>query len=262
MKNNPIGIFDSGLGGLTIWKELHHLMPFEDTIYLADSKNAPYGDKTQEEIRALSVKNTEYLLKRGCKIIVVACNTATTNAIAYLRSQYEVPFVGIEPAIKPAALHSKTGTIGVLATKGTLSSDLFYHTASNHASDIKIMDQEGTGLVALIEAGKASSPECRELLGSYLQPMWEAGIDHLVLGCTHYPLLIPVLSEILPENVTIVDCGGAVARQIKNVLQKSNLVKASQKPAAHDFYTNGSLEQLQKILFQLNAGGKVYQEDF
>ena len=262
MKNNPIGIFDSGLGGLTIWKELHQQMPFDDTIYLADSKNAPYGDRTREEIRALSVKNTEYLLQKGCKIVVVACNTATTNAIDYLRSHYPIPFVGIEPAIKPAALHSKTGTIGVLATKGTLSSDLFHHTASHHASEIKIIDQEGTGLVSLIEAGKTASPECRELLRSYLQPMWEAGIDHLVLGCTHYPLLIPVLTEIIPENVTIVDCGGAVARQIKNVLQKNDLTKDSREPSTHEFYTNGSLDQLQKILLQLNARGKVYEKDF
>jgi len=151
MNNNPIGVFDSGIGGTSIWKEINALLPNEDTIYLSDSINAPYGEKSQEEILRLSIKNTELLLQNKCKLIVVACNTATTNTIDYLRKTYKVPFIGIEPAIKPAALQSQSKKVGVLATKGTLSSSLFHSTAENHASGIQIMEQEGTGLVPLIE---------------------------------------------------------------------------------------------------------------
>ena len=161
--NNPIGLFDSGIGGTSIWKEIHQLLPNENTIYLADSKNAPYGQKTKEEIIHLSCKNTEFLLEQNCKLIVVACNTATTNAIKELRTKYKVPFIGIEPAIKPAALHSKTQKIGILATKGTLNSELFYKNVEQF-QDIQILEQIGYGLVELIENGQINSKEMNELL--------------------------------------------------------------------------------------------------
>ncbi|MGB5236001.1 MAG: glutamate racemase, partial [Flavobacteriaceae bacterium] len=182
MNQHPIGIFDSGVGGTSIWRELHKLLPSEDTIYLADSKNAPYGEKSGSEIINLSKKNVDWLLERDCKMIIVACNTATTNAIAYLRSHYPVPFIGIEPAIKPAALHSATGKVGVLATSGTLASQLFLTTSKTHAEDILILEQVGEGLVRLIEQGKIDSSEMRLLLQKYLEPMINAGIDQLVLG--------------------------------------------------------------------------------
>ena len=177
------------------------MLPNENTIYLADSANAPYGEKSKEEILRLSIKNTEYLLSSGCKIIVVACNTATTNAIDYLRSHYDVPFIGIEPAIKPAALQTKTKKVGVLATKGTLSSSLFHNTSKLFADGITVLEQEGKGLVELIEAGEIDSPEMRNLLVTFLNPMLEENIDCLVLGCTHYPYLIPILKEILPRRL-------------------------------------------------------------
>ena len=158
INKNPIGLFDSGIGGTSIWKEIHQLLPSEDTIYLADSKNAPYGQKSKEEIIELSCKNTEFLLNQNCKLIVVACNTATTNAIKELRAKYKVPFIGIEPAIKPAALHSKTQNIGILATKGTLNSELFYKNVEQY-QDIQIIEQIGFGLVELIEGGKIDSAE-------------------------------------------------------------------------------------------------------
>lgn len=147
MNKGPIGIFDSGIGGTSIWREINRVLPYESTIYLADSKNAPYGEKSKEQILQLSIKNVELLLQKGCKLIVVACNTATTNAIKELRERYHVPMIGIEPAIKPAALNSKTKTVGVLATKGTLSSALFNNTSEIHANGIKVLDQVGTGLV-------------------------------------------------------------------------------------------------------------------
>ncbi len=217
--NRPIGIFDSGIGGTSIWSAIHKLLPNEKTIYLADSKNAPYGQKSKAEIIALSKKNTEFLLHLDCKLIVVACNTATTNAIQELRAKYPVPFIGIEPAIKPAATNSKTQTIGILATQGTLNSELFNKTAEKF-QDTKIIEQVGHGLVQLIEKGKIDSPEMTQLLHSYLAPMIQANIDYLVLGCSHYPYLIPQIKKIIPPNIHIIDSGEAVAKQTQNILNE------------------------------------------
>lgn len=186
MSSKPIGIFDSGVGGLSIWKEIRDQLPYESTIYLSDSKHAPYGPKGQKAIIDLSIKNTEWLIDRGCKLIVIACNTATTNAIDKLRIKFSVPFIGIEPAIKPAALQSKTKTIGVLATEGTLSSNLFHKTSELYLNDLSLIEQIGDGIVELIEHGKLNSSEMRDLLIKYLRPMIKAKIDYLVLGCTHY----------------------------------------------------------------------------
>ncbi|MBE0391688.1 glutamate racemase [Flavobacterium sp. 7E] len=244
--NHPIGIFDSGIGGTSIWKEINHLLPNEKTIYLADSKNAPYGQKSKEEIIALSIKNTEILLEMECKLIVVACNTATTNAIKELRDKYDVPFIGIEPAIKPAATNSKTQTIGILATQGTLSSELFYTTAQKFQST-KIVEQVGHGLVQLIESGAINSPEMKELLLSYLTPMIAANIDYLVLGCSHYPYLIPQIRAILPDNIEIIDSGEAVAKQTKNLL-KDSIGFTSENHNEAVFYTNTDATVLNEIL--------------
>jgi len=248
LNNLPIGIFDSGVGGTSIWKEIHRLMPSEQTIYLADSINAPYGPKGKQAIINLSVKNTEWLLKKRCKLIVVACNTATTNAISFLRNQYQVPFIGIEPAIKPAALHSKTKAIGVLATKGTLASHLFYTTSSLYSKGIRVIEQDGEGLVELIENGKINSLEMSSLLQFYLKPMKEANIDYLVLGCTHYPYLIPQLIKLLPKQVKIIDSGQAVARQTKAILEKEKLRMSSENVSIPLFYTNGQPQTMESLL--------------
>lgn len=254
----PIGLFDSGIGGTSIWKEIHSLLPNEDTIYLADSKNAPYGQKSKDEIIALSIKNTEFLLEQGCKLIVVACNTATTNAVKELREKYDVPFIGIEPAIKPAAVHTKTQTIGVLATKGTLTSELFHKTVSD-LKDINVIEQVGYNLVTLIEEGKLESDEVRELLKTYLQPMIDANIDYLVLGCSHYPYLVPQIKKILPEGVKIIDSGEAVARQTKNVLDIFGLLNQSVHNTTQIFYTNTNPTVLETIL---GDRYEVIQRDF
>jgi glutamate racemase len=244
--NNPIGLFDSGIGGTSIWKAIHELMPNENTIYLADSKNAPYGKKSKEEIIALSKKNTELLLELNCKIIVVACNTATTNAIKELRASYNIPFIGIEPAIKPAANNSKTQTIGILATKGTLSSELFNKTVELY-QDTSIVEQIGHGLVELIESGAIDSPEMDKLLHSYITPMITKNIDYLVLGCSHYPYLIPKIKKILPEHIQIIDSGEAVARQTQAVLKDKIGISKIQKSYSL-FYTNGNPKVLSEIL--------------
>ncbi len=257
INNNPIGLFDSGIGGTSIWRALHALMPYENTIYLADSKNAPYGEKSNEEIISLSKKNTELLLELNCKIIVVACNTATTNAIKELRATYNIPFIGIEPAIKPAASNSKTQTIGILATKGTLSSELFNKTIAQY-QNTKIIEQIGHGLVELIESGAIDSPEMEELLNSYINPMIEKNIDYLVLGCSHYPYLMPKISKIIPKNVQIIDSGEAVARQTLAVLKDKTGISSVQKSSSL-FYSNGNPIVLSDILKNKYP---VIQKDF
>ena len=261
-KTQPIGIFDSGVGGTSIWKEIHELLPHENTIYLSDSKNAPYGLKTQEEIIALSIKNTEKLLELDCKLIVVACNTATTNAIKVLRSSYKVPFIGIEPAIKPAALKSTNKAIGILATRGTLSSELFAQTSELYTKDIQVVEVEGNGLVELIEAGETNSPEMRDLLFSLLQPMLEARIDYLVLGCSHYPYLIPVLREILPNSVQIIDSGEAVAKQTKSILAAQDLLNKTSAYSSNLFYSNANPQVLASIISSEVHNYKVDTLDF
>lgn len=255
MSKLPIGIFDSGVGGTSIWKEIQVLLPFENTIYLADSKNAPYGPKGENQIIKLSEKNVEFLLAKNCKLIVVACNTATTNAIKHLRNKYSIPFIGIEPAIKPAALQTKTNVIGILATKGTLSSELFHKTTDLFGNGITIVEQEGQGIVELIETGKLCSEEMKGLLNTYLKPMIKANIDYLVLGCTHYPYLMPLLLEILPKHVKIIDSGEAVAKQTKAILKKQQLLNNSKTKAKHLFFTNGNPKVMNELL-----GGKYAVE--
>lgn len=249
----PIGIFDSGIGGTSIWKEIQKLLPNENTIYLADSKNAPYGAKSKEEILEFSIKNTELLLQKKCKLIVVACNTATTNAIDYLRANYKVPFIGIEPAIKPAALRTKTKKIGILATKGTLSSSLFHSTSKMFAEGITVLEQEGTGLVELIEAGEINSKTTTELLKRYIDPMLAEDIDCLVLGCTHYPYLIPVLRKLLSQRITIIDSGEAVARQTNAILIKNQLLAEEGSSTNYMFFSNSNVEVLKGLVDNSNV---------
>jgi glutamate racemase len=255
---NAIGLFDSGIGGTSIWKEINQLLPNENTIYLADSKNAPYGKKTKQEIIELCFKNVDFLLAQNCKMIVVACNTATTNAIKEMRAKYNVPFIGIEPAIKPAAHQSETQTIGILATKGTLNSELFNKQVESF-SNVKILEQVGYGLVELIEEGKIQSEEMQNLLKLYLRPMVAANIDYLVLGCSHYPYLIPEIKKIIPSSIKIIDSGQAVAKQTKAVLEKHNLLNQSTKKGKQLFYTNSNSAVLKKIL---GAPYPVFEKDF
>ena len=249
MNTSPIGIFDSGIGGLSILKEINRVLPNENTIYLADNKNCPYGNKNISEIIKLSLKNTSVLIKMDCKIIVVACNTATTNAIKKIRNSFSIPIIGIEPAIKPAALESKNGIIGILATQGTLNSKLFADTSERFAGGLKRIEVVGSGLVPLIEEGALDSLELENLLKEYLAPMIAASIDHLVLGCSHYPYLIPLLTKLLPSNVTIIDSGEAVARQTQAVLKKQQLLAIeNNETVRHLLYSNTTTNTLKKLV--------------
>lgn len=250
MSAQPIGIFDSGIGGLSVWKEIHQLLPNESSVYLADSMNAPYGEKPKDRIIGFSIKNTELLLEQDCKLIVVACNTATTNAISLLRERYPVPFIGIEPATKPAAVQTKTKKIGILATKGTLASELFLQTSSKYRGSVEIIETIGTGLVPIIESGQLE--DARPLLEEYLIPMIEHGVDSIVLGCTHYPFLKPVIRSIVPDSVTIVDSGAPVARQTKKVLESTGMLCGSH-PSSHRFYTNSDVQILEQFVTQIGA---------
>jgi glutamate racemase len=223
------------------------LLPHEDTIYLADSANAPYGRKSSDEITSLSIKNTEFLLNQNCKLIAVPCNTATTNSISYLRAHYDVPFIGIEPAIKPAALQSATKRIGVLATQGTLTSALFHETSKRLSSQVDTIEVVGTGIVELIEAGKKDSDEMRDLLYGITEPFMISGIDYLVLGCSHYPYIKNMLAEMLPRIVTIIDSGAAVARQTLHVLEAHGLLKAQIQEGKHSLYSNSDITVLNEL---------------
>lgn len=253
--NSPIGIFDSGLGGLSILNEIHKLLPNENIIYYADSQNAPYGEKTKKEIIEFSIKNTEFLLKKSCKIIIVACNTATTNAIYLLREKYDLPFIGIEPAIKPAAIQSKSKQIGILATKGTLSSELFAQNLKKISQKSEIIEVVGQGIVEAIESNTTDSPEFLKRLNKQLQPFIKSNIDHLVLGCSHYPIIINELNRIFDKKINIIDSSYAVAKQTKNILSLQNilnqLINDDIKPI-HLYHNNTSKEALKNVLNRLN----------
>ena len=257
-----IGIFDSGVGGTSIWKEINTLLPLENTIYLSDSKNAPYGDKSKQSIINLAIKNTEYLLKKNCKIIVVACNTATTNAIKILRENYDIPFIGIEPAIKPAALKTKTNIIGILATEGTLNSELFEKTSSSINQKIIRKEIIGKGLVELIEAGKLYSEEMTNLLSYYINPLIKAEVDCLVLGCTHYPYLIPQIRKFVGNRIQIIDSGEAVAKQTKAILEKYLLSNNHKEKKSHQFYINHDKKILEILLSNNVTKIEILNDDF
>jgi len=256
----PIGFFDSGMGGTSIWREVVQLLPNEHTIYLADSKNAPYGQKSKDNIIDFSIKNTEFLLNQNAKIIVVACNTATTNAISVLRKKYDIPFIGIEPAIKPAGLVTKTKKVGILATKGTLNSELFEKTSGKLNPEIEILEQVGEGLVDLIEDGQLNSSKTQQLLQSYLDPMLAQNIDALVLGCTHYPYLIPQIRTIIGDEIKIIDSGEAVARQTKNILAKHGCLQNKKVTTTHQFYINKEAKVLEMLLKDLSV--QIEEKDF
>lgn len=237
-ENRPIGIFDSGVGGLTVLREIRKRLPHESIHYFADSRNCPYGSKTTKEALSLSRKNIEFLLKRNCKLIVIACNTVTAVAIDHFRSEYPVPFVGMEPAVKPAALQTKARKIGILATENTLNGRLFKQTFEKFANNLEVFIQPGYGLVELVEQSAQNSDQAQRLLEKYLHPMMEQGVDTLVLGCTHYPFLMEMIKKVTNNRVTIIDPADAVANQTKRLLIQFNLASDTPHPQFH-FFTTG-----------------------
>lgn len=237
-----IGFFDSGVGGVSVWHEVVKRLPHYVTLYVADNAHCPYGPRPPEQVQRFSHSIARFLIDRGAELIVVACNTASAAALASLRGKFDVPFVGMEPAVKPASQQTETGHIGILATKGTVSGDLFRGTSERYAEGATVHMQIGEGLVELVEAGQAYLPETEELLRRYLQPLIDSNVDQVVLGCTHYAFLLPVIRRIMPEGVTVIDPGTAVARQVERVLMsrspewvESETDLAPQQPTAHFF---------------------------
>ena len=244
----PIGVFDSGVGGLSVLREIRQLLPNETLLYVADSGHVPYGEKSPEYIRERCVLITEHLLAQGAKALVLACNTATAAAAAELRERYaDLPIIGMEPAVKPAAAATRSGVVGVLATTGTLKSAKFAALLDRFAADVRVITQPCPGLVEQIEAGELNSPRTRALLQGWVEPLLAEGCDTLILGCTHYPFIKPLLGELLPANVSLIDTGAAVARQLQRVLAERQLL-ASGPARPAQFYSSGNCEQLQQVL--------------
>jgi glutamate racemase len=224
---------------LSVWREVVKLLPHEHTVYYADSAYCPYGQKPPAQIIERCDRIVDFLTRQQpCKLIVVACNTATAAAIDHLRATYPLPFVGMEPAVKPAALHSVTGVVGVLATQGTFKGRLYQETLERFAGDVQIIEQPGDGLVELVERGATDGEEAQALLEKYIRPMLHARIDHLVLGCTHYPFLIPAIRKITGDRVTILDPAPAVAQRVKSLLAQNNLLNNSGEEARHAFFSS------------------------
>ncbi|MEH0153977.1 glutamate racemase [Limibacter armeniacum] len=247
-----IGVFDSGVGGLSVLKELVNMFPQESIVYYADNANCPYGEKSAEEVSQLCDDVVKILLSEGCTLIVVACNTATAAAIDYLREKYpDIPFVGMEPAIKPAAKLTKTGVVGVLATEGTFKGRLYQQTSQKYASHVKVVVQPGWGLVDLVEHDKIETAAADALLRKYIEPMMAAKVDQLVLGCTHYPFLSSAINQITGGVINLINPAEAVSKQVDRLLAKFNLRDSKEVPS-YKFMASGNevtlLEMVERVL--------------
>lgn len=249
MNDAPIGVYDSGLGGLTVWREIRRVLPDESLVYLGDGKNCPYGSRPREEIRRLADEAVGRLVEAGCKLIVVACNTATAAAIEYLRAKYAgVPFVGLEPAVKPACLSTRSGIVGVLATARSLEGDLFRRTSARYADKVRIIAAVGDGFVEIVENDEEESPETLEKVRRVLEPLVSAGADRIVLGCTHYPFLVPAMMKVIgSRDVEIVDSGRAVERRVEQLLDEYGLRADAMHKPVYEFVTFADEEYRQRL---------------
>ncbi len=247
MNNRAIGIFDSGLGGLSVWGAIKSRLPHESLLYLGDGVNCPYGLRSQSQIRDLAFRGVEELLDRGCKMIVVACNTATNSAIEELRKAYPtIPFVGMEPAVKPACLLTKTGVVGVLATQRTVEGDMFHRTAAKYGDNIRVIATFGRGFVELVEADKESSAEAEEIVGEAIEEMIKEGVDQIVLGCTHYPFLSAVITKLAP-GINIIEPSSAVAKQVEKLLVENDIKSHEDHIAEYEFMSFGGADYVARL---------------
>ena len=263
---HPIGIFDSGVGGLSVLRHIQTSLPSEKLLYFADQAHVPYGSRSLAEIRHFSQEITRFLLNLGSKVIVVACNTASAAALTTLRKTFpQVLFVGMEPAVKPAALKTRSGKVGVLATENTFASPRYAHLMSRFAQDVEVLEDPCRGLVPLIEAGRITHKETKQLLRGVLTPMLAVGVDTLVLGCTHYPFIRPVIAEIIEADagglpVTIIDPAPAVARQTGNVLAQKQLLAPSGQSGSTRVCTSASSHSLANLSEQLLGQRLIVKE--
>ncbi|WP_053147668.1 glutamate racemase [Pseudomonas sp. P97.38] len=248
MSEAPVGVMDSGVGGLSVLGEIRRLLPNESLLYVGDCGHIPYGEKSPEYIRQRCAVIADFLLDQGAKALVVACNTATVAAVADLRRDFpQWPIVGMEPAVKPAAAATRSGIVGVLATTGTLQSAKFAALLDRFAADVRVITQPCPGLVEMIEAGDLHSPALRQLLQHYVEPLLAAGCDTLILGCTHYPFLKPLLQEMIAPHISLIDTGAAVARQLQRLLADRALL-AEGPPSETQFWSSADPTHLGKIL--------------
>jgi glutamate racemase len=251
MRDRPIGVFDSGVGGVSVLREIRRELPAEDLIYLADSEYTPYGDRPAPIIVERSIALVTRLEREGVKAVVVACNTATGIAVDALRARFSLPIVAIEPAVKPAAAQTRSGVVGVLATTQTLASERFSKLVTAHGAGVRVVTQASPGLVELVEAGEVSAAAARSLVERYVRPLIEQGADTIVLGCTHYPFLSAVIRDVAGPGVTIVDPAVAVARELRRRLQSGGLLAPDSRTGSERFWTTGPPSQAQTVIAQL-----------
>jgi glutamate racemase len=248
----PIGVFDSGVGGLSVVRAIRQLLPNEDLIFLADQANVPYGQRSLEEVRHLSESITRYLLNEGVKLIVVACNTASAAALHYLRQVFpQTTIVGMEPAVKPAAEQTQTGVVGVLATPATFQGALYASVVERFAHGVTVLQDTCPGLVMEIEMGHLDTPQVKRILQAALIPMLERNIDTMVLGCTHFPFVIPQIEAIVGPEVRVIDPAPAIARQVRRMLESQECLNPGTLPSVPQFLTTGNPNKLEQLLLEL-----------
>jgi glutamate racemase len=251
-QSQPIGVFDSGVGGLSVLRAMRQLMPEVPVVYFGDQGHVPYGPRPMHQVRDFSVAITRFLLDQGAKLIVVACNTASAAALHYLREEFpDVSFVGMEPAVKPAVGHTQSGLVGVLATPATFQGALYASVLERFANGVQVMQHTCPGLVEQIESGDLNGDGTRVILENALRPMLDRGIDTVVLGCTHYPFVIPLIEQVVGENVRVIDPAPAVAKQAKRLLDASGMKAPVGERAEVCFYTSGDTDTLASLLPKL-----------
>lgn len=252
MSIQPIGVFDSGVGGLSVLREIHKLLPAQPVIYIGDQAHVPYGARSLEEVRQFSRSVADFLLKQGAGLIVVACNTASAAALHSLREELpQIPFVGMEPAVKPAAEQTRTGVVGVLATVATFQGALYASVVERFANGVTVLQDQCPGLVSQIEKGNLDGAETRVILEKALNPMLEKGIDTVVMGCTHYPFVIPLIQQITGHEVRVIDPAPAVARQTRRMLEAHNMLAEGISSVEPLFYTSGDPSEFSAMIRQL-----------
>jgi glutamate racemase len=256
-EKQPLGVFDSGIGGLAVLREIHDLLPAEDLVYFADQAHVPYGSRSLDEVRTLSEEITRFLLQEGSKLIVLACNTASAASLHYLRTIFpQTPFIGMEPAVKPAAEITRSGVVGVLATPATFQGELFASVVDRYAEGIRVLQSTLPGLVEQIESGKLTGEAVEHILQAGIEPLLERGADTLVLGCTHFPFVLPAIEALSGEGVTVIDPSPAIARRAHQVLKTKNALTKDEARSRICYLTSGEAARFEALLdrLQMPAG--------
>jgi len=250
--SRPIGVFDSGVGGLSVLRAIRQQLPPEQIIFVADQAHVPYGPRPIEQVRAFSEAITHFLIAQDVKMIVVACNTASAAALYHLRATFpQIPFVGMEPAVKPAAERTLSGVVGVLATPATFQGQLYASVIERFANGVRVLQDTCPGLVEQIERGELATPKTRTILETALNPMLTQGIDRVVMGCTHYPIVIPVIKEIVGPNVEVIDPAPAIARQVERLLDEHNLRNSASQAGDHHYFSTGDTTNFSTLIYRL-----------